>query len=181
MKNQQNRETITLGGGCFWCTEAVFAALKGVISVTPGYAGGESENPTYEEVCSGNTGHAEVVQICFDPLVINLEMLLRVFFAAHDPTTPNRQGADVGTQYRSVIFYENESQKSLAMRMIQEIDRGGEYEQPICTELTLLNRFYPAELVHMRFYEQNSEIPYCQWVIKPKLKKILSLFADLHR
>ncbi len=169
-------EIATLGGGCFWCLEAVFEQLQGVISVKSGYAGGKTENPTYEQVCSGTTGHTEVVQISFDPTKITYRELLEVFFVIHDPTTLNRQGADVGTQYRSVIFYRSPEQKKVAQEMIRELDASGTWDKPIVTAVEEFRNFYPAEDYHQGYYRHNSTQPYCQAVISPKLVKFRKKF-----
>ena len=163
-------EKATLGGGCFWCVEAVFERMEGVRSVVSGYAGGSRENPTYEEVCSGTTGHAEVVQITFDPESVSYEELLETFWQAHDPTTPNRQGADVGTQYRSVIFTHSEAQRAAAEASRNEIAK--KFERPIVTEIAPLERFYEAEEYHQDYFEKNPNAPYCVFVIQPKLRKL---------
>ncbi len=162
-------ESTTLGGGCFWCVEAVYTRTDGVVSATPGYAGGTTENPTYEEVCSGRTGHAEVVRVEFDPAVISREDVLRLFFRAHDPTTLNRQGNDVGTQYRSVIFYEGDDQRVAAEAVRAEVDAGS---GKVVTEIEPLERFYPAEAYHRDYYDTNPRAGYCRLVIAPKLKKL---------
>ena len=176
-------QVVVFGGGCFWCTEAVFKELKGVISVMPGYAGGPSTSsgqvPTYEQVCSGKTGHAEVIRIEYNPAEVTFRNLLTVFFASHDPTTLNRQGADVGTQYRSVILYTNESQKTEAEAFIKEINASHGEGQPIVTELKPLGEFYEAEEYHRNYYERNADQMYCQVVINPKLRKVQQEFADL--
>jgi peptide-methionine (S)-S-oxide reductase len=163
-------EQATLGAGCFWCVEAVFQRLPGVVSVMPGYAGGAKANPTYQEVCTGKTGHAEVAQVTYDPTKIGYEKLLEVFWEAHDPTTLNRQGADVGTQYRSVIFYHDEKQKLAAVKSKAEAQK--QFDDPIVTEVTPLNAFYKAENYHQNYYNNNPNAPYCVFVIKPKLKKL---------
>ena len=163
-------ELATFGGGCFWCVEAVFERLDGVQSVVAGYAGGTTLNPTYKQVCSGTTGHAEVAQISFDPAKISYRQLVDLFWDAHDPTTMNRQGADVGTQYRSVIFYHNEDQKLIAELSKQEAQKN--FTQAIVTEIQPLTKFYPAENYHQDYYRNNPLAPYCQFVIKPKLKKL---------
>jgi methionine-S-sulfoxide reductase len=165
-------ETITLGGGCFWCIEGAFRTVKGVRSVISGYAGGQLENPTYKAVCTGETGHAEVVQIEFDTQLVDLELLFKVFFTVHDPTTLNRQGADVGTQYRSVIFFHDEDQQVLANHFIRELDQAGYWADPIVTEVSLLEAFYEAEDYHQNYYAQHSSERYCQLVIRPKLEKL---------
>ncbi|MGE5217448.1 MAG: peptide-methionine (S)-S-oxide reductase MsrA [Chloroflexota bacterium] len=167
------------GGGCFWCTEAVFDELRGVHSVLSGYAGGATKNPTYEQVCSGRTGHAEVIQVEFDPGEISFRDLMTVFFATHDPTTLNRQGNDVGTQYRSAIFYADEGQKREAAAFIKELDEGKIFKAPIVTTLEPLVDFYPAEDYHQKFYANNPYQPYCQYMIPPKLGKLHKQFAAL--
>lgn len=171
-------ETATLGGGCFWCLEAVFQQLEGVRSVQSGYSGGARKNPSYEQVCSGATGHAEVVQVQFDPSVTSFREVLQVFFATHDPTTRNRQGADVGTQYRSVIFYDSAKQKQTAEDVIGEIDQAGVFGNPVVTELSPLTAFYPAENYHNDYYRSNPKQPYCQYVIDPKVSKFRMQFFD---
>lgn len=165
------QETITLGGGCFWCVEAVFDQLKGVESATSGYMGGHVPNPSYERVCTGLTGHAEVVQVKFDADVISLEDILNVFFTTHDPTTLNRQGADVGTQYRSAIFYHTEEQAQTAQDTIKRITDAGLWDDPIVTEVTAASEFYPAEDYHHNYFERNPEQGYCRVVIAPKIAK----------
>lgn len=166
-------ERVTFGGGCFWCIEAVFQRLKGVKSVVSGYAGGKGANPTYEQICEGNTGHAEVIQIEFDPKVLSFGKLMEVFFAAHDPTTLNRQGADRGTQYRSIILTENDAQKAAAEKA--KVAAKSEYKDPIVTEITPLTAFYKAEAYHQNYFNQNAgKNPYCTAVIQPKLQKLLS-------
>jgi peptide-methionine (S)-S-oxide reductase len=171
MTAQPARELATLGGGCFWCLEAVFKDLRGVDSVVSGYAGGEVENPSYEQVCGGGTGHAEVVQIAFDPNVVTYRDLLDVFFTIHDPTTRDRQGADVGPQYRSIILYHSPEQQAEAERAIAELKPKGLWRAPIVTELAPLESFYPAEAYHQDYYEQNPRQRYCQIVIAPKVAK----------
>lgn len=171
-------ETATLGGGCFWCVEAIFQDLAGVQQVVSGYAGGTVENPTYQQVCTGTTGHAEVVQITFDPEVISFEDLLYIFWRTHDPTTLNRQGADVGTQYRSVIFYHDEEQKASAEKSKQEAEASGLWPDPIVTEITPFSNFYQAEDYHHDFYRQNPNQPYCRAVIDPKVRKFKKEFQD---
>lgn len=168
--NSMAQEKATLGAGCFWCVEAVFERIPGVQSVVAGYAGGSKPNPTYEEVCSGNTGHAEVAQITFDPSIVSFEKILEVYWKAHDPTTMNRQGADVGTQYRSVVFYDGEKQKLAAERSKKEAQRY--FEDPIVTEVQPLKEFYKAENYHQDYYKNNPNAPYCTFVIRPKLKKL---------
>ncbi len=171
-------ETATLGGGCFWCVEAVLQPLRGVKEVVSGYAGGHVPNPTYREVCAGRTGHAEVVQVAFDPDAIAYADLLRVFFATHDPTTPNRQGADVGTQYRSVVFYHDDAQRAAAEAVIAELEAEGVFDAPIVTEVAPLDTFYPAEAYHQDYYRANPDKPYCQAVIAPKVAKLRARYFD---
>ncbi len=168
----------TLGGGCFWCIEAVFVELKGVAKVESGYAGGTVKNPTYRDVCSGLTGHAEVTQITFDPSVVSFKEILQVFFTVHDPTTLNRQGADVGTQYRSVIFYHDEEQKEMARQVIAEINAAKIWSNPIVTEVVPYTEFYKAEGYHQNYYANNPGQPYCQVVIAPKVVKFRKQFRD---
>lgn len=169
-QNDSKRDAATFGAGCFWCVEAVFERLPGVISVTAGYTGGHRPNPTYEQVCTGTTGHAEVAQIVFDPSKISYEKLLKVFWEAHDPTTMNRQGADTGTQYRSAIFYNSDTQKAIAGGSRAEAQKG--FEDPIVTEITPLEVFYKAENYHQDYFRNNPNAPYCRFVIEPKLKKL---------
>lgn len=172
-------ETATLGGGCFWCLEAVFEQLQGVTQVVSGYAGGTAANPTYEQVCSGRTGHAEVVQVTFDPQVLSYRQLLEVFFAVHDPTTLNRQGADIGTQYRSVVFTHSPEQRQTAEALVAELNRQGVWDRPIVTQVAPLEAFYPAEEYHQGYYRENPQQGYCRVVISPKLAKFRQLFAPL--
>ena len=169
-------ETATFGSGCFWCTEAVFQQLKGVSSVVSGYSGGHVETPTYQQVCTGRTGHAEVCQIQFDPEQISYEELLEVFFNTHDPTTSNRQGNDVGTQYRSVIFYHSEEQRKTAERVKAELDNGGTWKNPIVTEIVPFEQFYKAEDYHQNYFRTNPTEGYCRMVIAPKLNKFEKVF-----
>lgn len=171
-------ELATFGSGCFWCTEAIFQRLNGVIKVESGYSGGTVPNPTYEAVCTGKTGHAEVCQITFDPKLITYTELLEVFWKTHDPTTLNRQGNDVGTQYRSVIFYHNDLQKELAEKYKSKLDQSGAYEKPIVTEITKFKNFYKAEDYHQNYYNNNSFQPYCSFVITPKVDKFEKVFRD---
>ena len=171
-------ELATLGGGCFWCTEAVFKQIDGVIETVVGYSGGDVENPTYELVCTGTTGHAEVCQIKFNPEKISYQELLEIFFKTHDPTTLNRQGADVGTQYRSVIFYHNEIQKNLAINFIKNLERDGVFSKPIVTQLEPLKNFYRAEEYHQNYFEKNPYSTYCIFVVAPKVDKTKKLFKD---
>lgn len=172
----QTLETAIFGGGCFWCTEAVFASLKGVVSVEPGYSGGTVPNPTYDQVCSGNTGHAEATKITFDPAQITYNDLLTVFFATHDPTTLNRQGADVGTQYRSAIFFMSPEQEQEAKAFIEKLNQDG---KKVVTEVTPFTEFYPAEDYHKNYYENHKDQPYCEAVISPKLEKLQAKFSEL--
>ena len=168
--------TATFGGGCFWCTEAVYKGMDGVRSIVSGYAGGHTKNPTYKEVCTGETGHAEVTQIAYDPARISYEKLLEVFWAAHDPTTLNKQGNDVGTQYRSVIFYHDEAQREAAVKSRADLAASGAFKNPIVTEIKPLTTFYPAEDYHQDYYKNNPNQPYCHFVIRPKLEKLEKKF-----
>lgn len=180
MKNMTNDHTekITLGGGCYWCIEAVFQMLNGVIKVESGFSGGKVKNPTYKEVCSGTTGHAEVVQITFDNTKTSIEEILKVFFTVHDPTTLNRQGADEGTQYRSAIFYHNQNQYKIAKGIIDELNKVKAYPKPIVTELTAFTMFYKAEAYHQNYYNDNKSEPYCRMVIQPKIEKFEKVFKN---
>lgn len=171
-------EKATLGGGCFWCTEAVYLQLKGVVDVKPGYSGGHVKNPTYNEVCTGNTGHAEVVQITFDPEIVSFSEILEVFFVTHDPTTLNRQGNDVGTQYRSAIFFHSEKQKQTALEIIKALEKEKAYKNPIVTEVTAFDTFYVAEDYHINYFARNKNQPYCQYVVAPKVEKFQKVFKD---
>lgn len=176
--NGEKTDTATFGTGCFWCTEAVFEQLNGVLSVTSGYSGGKTPNPTYKAVCTGETGHAECVQVVYEPNKISFEELLEVFFQVHDPTTLNRQGADVGTQYRSVVFFHNDEQKQKAEFYKGELDKSGAYNKPIVTEIAPFSTFYVAENYHQEYYELNKNTnPYCSVVIRPKLEKFEKVFA----
>jgi peptide-methionine (S)-S-oxide reductase len=166
-------ETATLAGGCFWCTEAIFNRLKGVTSVVPGYAASKVANPSYEAVCTGRTDAAEAVQITYDPETIPYETLLDIFWHTHDPTTLNRQGNDIGTQYRSAIFYQNEQQKQAALASKEALEKSGAYSKPIVTEITPFTNFYPAEDYHQDYYDRNRSQPYCMFVIDPKVQKLL--------
>ena len=170
--NTKSLEQATLGAGCFWCVEAVFERLNGVVDVRSGYTGGSTENPTYKEICTGKTGHAEVVQIDYDPMKISFGKLLNIFWGSHDPTTLNRQGVDVGSQYRSAIFYDTEKQKETADKSKDNVDKSGLYTGPIITEITPLRKFYIAENYHQDYFRVNPNAPYCQLVIKPKLEKL---------
>lgn len=175
---EKKDEIVVFGGGCFWCTEAVFLELKGVVSVVPGYAGGHTANPTYRQVCTGNTGHAEVVKVQFDADQIAYHRLLEVFFATHDPTTLNRQGADRGTHYRSIILYTVDDQREQAEAFIRELDSSGSKRDPIVTEVAQLERFYEADPDHIEFYVNNPAMMYCQIVIRPKVEKVRREFAE---
>jgi methionine-S-sulfoxide reductase len=177
-KPPEGLESVTFGSGCFWCTEAVFSELKGVTSAFSGYSGGTVENPTYEQVCTGRTGHAEVVQVTYDPKVIKFSDLLAVFWQTHDPTTLNAQGADHGTQYRSAIFYHTEEQKKEAEYYKKKLDESGAFRAPLVTEITKFEKFYPAEDYHQEYYAANPEQGYCRMVIAPKLEKFHKAFAD---
>ena len=170
------REIATLGGGCFWCVEAIYRDVNGVEKVEPGYAGGTTENPTYEQVCSGATGHAEVAQVTFDPAIISFDDLLYIFWRVHDPTTLNRQGADVGTQYRSVMFYHTDEQKRVAEKSKRETDAAALWPDPIVTEITPFTAFYKAESYHQNYFVMNPNQPYCRIVIDPKVKKFRRKF-----
>ncbi|NHN89680.1 peptide-methionine (S)-S-oxide reductase MsrA [Acetobacter conturbans] len=172
-------ETAVLGGGCFWCAEAVFLSLRGVLSVRPGYAGGSTDRPTYEQVCSGLTGHAEVVEIIFDPTIMPYEQLLRVFFTLHDPTTLNRQGNDVGTQYRSIIFWTSEQQRESAIVVGREIEQSDMWGAPIVTKIEPLTIFWPAEAKHQDYFRRNPGTGYCQAVVAPKVMKMRKIFSQL--
>jgi peptide-methionine (S)-S-oxide reductase len=172
-------DTATFANGCFWCTEAIFEELKGVKSAVSGYSGGHTKNPTYKEVCSGETGHAECIQVVFDPTAISFEELLEVFWKTHDPTTLNRQGNDIGTQYRSAIFYHSEEQKNKSLEYKKALDQSGAWSNPIVTEISPFTVFYPAENYHQQYFELNGNSnPYCQFVIQPKLEKFRKVFAD---
>ncbi|HLL16366.1 MAG TPA: peptide-methionine (S)-S-oxide reductase MsrA [Pyrinomonadaceae bacterium] len=174
----QNEEVATLAGGCFWCLEAVFADLRGVARVVSGYSGGHVENPTYRAVCDGTTGHAEVVQITFDPQVVSYSQLLEVFFTIHDPTTLNRQGGDVGTQYRSAIFYHSPEQRDAATEVIITLDAARVWDAPIVTQIVPFEVFYPAEDYHQEYYQNNASQPYCQAVIAPKVSKFRQKYLE---
>ena len=179
MNTDQNIKIAVFANGCFWCTEAVFSMLKGVISVKPGYTGGNVENPTYEQVGNGNTGHAEAIEIKYDASVISYDDLLAVYFNTHDPTTVNRQGNDIGTQYRSVIFFSDDEQKNKAESLIKELNDSHAYDKPVVTEVQPLQKFYEAEDYHHDYYKNNKEQGYCQLVIAPKLEKLQKRFANL--
>lgn len=176
--SSQNLQKATFGAGCFWCVETVFQELKGVQKVTSGYEGGHTKNPTYKEICTGTTGHAEVIQVEFDANVVSYKKLLEVFWSVHDPTTLNRQGNDRGTQYRSVVFYHSEDQKIQAEHYKSELDKSGAFDNPIVTEITASSTFYPAETYHQNYYNDNKSQPYCQFVITPKVEKFRKVFAE---
>lgn len=176
--NSKEFKKATFGGGCFWCTEAVFKQIDGVISTEVGYAGGHTENPTYEQVCAGKTGHAEVCQIVFDPEKITYDELLEIFFKTHDPTTLNRQGADIGTQYRSIIFYHDEEQKNMALNFISKLERSGKYTNQIVTQVESLKNYYRAEEYHQNYFEKNPYAAYCVYVVAPKVDKTKKLFKE---
>jgi len=175
---EKNLEEIVLAGGCFWCTEAVFRRVEGVEEVIPGYTGGHIKNPAYREVCSGRTGHAEGVKISYDPRRVSVYNLFELFFATHDPTTLNRQGNDVGTQYRSAIFYTNAQQQSAAVDFINKLEEEGVFDSPVVTEVQAMDVFYRAEEDHLEYYDRNKSQPYCTFVIAPKIKKIEKYFSD---
>ncbi len=176
--NLSSYDTITLGGGCFWCVDAVYEMLDGVIKVESGFSGGTVKNPSYREVCTGSTGHAEVVQIIFDKSKTSVDEILKVFFTVHDPTSLNRQGDDVGTQYRSVIFYRNDNQYKIAKSIIDDLNNNHVYLKPIVTQLVPFTAFYKAEDYHQDYYNQNKDAPYCRMVIQPKLEKFEKVFKD---
>ncbi len=176
--SEKNYEQITLGGGCFWCLEAPYQQLSGVKEVVSGYMGGKIKNPTYREVCSGLTGHAEVVRITYDPSEISMEKILEVFWTIHDPTTPNRQGNDVGSQYRSAIFYHSPEQGRIAKDYIKKLDSAGAFDKPIVTEVKEAEVFYPAEDYHQDYYINNPSQPYCTFIVKPKVEKVKRIFAE---
>lgn len=177
-KTESELETATLANGCFWCSEAIFKRLKGVKSVLPGYSGGVVENPSYDQVCTGKTGHAESIEIQFDPKIISFEKILDIFWHTHDPTTLNRQGNDVGTQYRSAIFYHDEKQKEIAEKSRKELEKRGVYKNPVVTEITPFKKFYVAEDYHKNYYDNHQDAPYCNFVIDPKISKLLQQHED---
>lgn len=178
MNTENKFETATLANGCFWCTEAVFQRLKGVIKVESGYSGGHLENPTYRQVCTGQTGHAECLQITFDTAIISFEDLLKVFWETHDPTTLNRQGNDVGTQYRSTIFYHNEAQKEWAIHSKKMLEESNLFKKPVVTTIVPFEKFYPAEKEHYDYYNRNPEQAYCRFVVRPKVEKLQNKFPE---
>ena len=171
-------DTATFGAGCFWCVEAVFQNLEGVEKVVSGYTGGSISNPSYKEVCSGTTGHAEVCQIIYNPQKISFEQLLEAFWGTHDPTTLNKQGNDVGTQYRSAVFYHSDSQRTIAEEYKAQLNKSGTWSNPIVTEISAFTKFYPAEDYHQNYFNQNGEQPYCQFVVRPKVEKFKKMFKD---
>jgi peptide-methionine (S)-S-oxide reductase len=177
-ENSDDLEVVTLASGCFWCTEAVFKRVNGVISAVSGYSGGPVDNPSYNQVCSGRTGHAEAVQVKFDPKIISLEQILEIFWYTHDPTTLNRQGNDVGTQYRSAVFYNSQSQKDIALKIKNDLESKKVYQNPIVTEITPFKNFYQAEEYHKDYYDNNKTVPYCSYVIDPKISKLLTKFSS---
>jgi peptide-methionine (S)-S-oxide reductase len=177
-ENRIDYETATLANGCFWCSEAIFKRLKGIKSVLPGYSGGQVKNPSYEQVCSGRTGHAEAIQIKFDPKIIDIEKILDIFWRTHDPTTLNRQGNDVGTQYRSAIFYHDLKQKEIAEKSKSELENEGTYKDPIVTEITPYSDFYVAEDYHKNYYDEHRNAPYCSYTIDPKVHKLLVNYGN---
>jgi peptide-methionine (S)-S-oxide reductase len=177
-QKNENLALATFGSGCFWCTEAVFLNVEGVEKVASGYSGGKVKNPTYKEVCSGLTGHAEVIQLTYDPSKVSYDQLLEIFWGTHDPTTLNRQGADEGTQYRSVIFYHNDEQKTIAEAYKKKLDESGAFDKPIVTEISPISTFYIAEDYHQNYYNLNGNAPYCSFVIRPKLDKFKKVFKD---
>ena len=177
-RGNNTKQIATLANGCFWCTEAIFKRLKGVKSVLPGYSGGVVKNPSYDEVCTGKTGHAESIQIEFDPTVIPYEKILDVFWHTHDPTTLNRQGNDVGTQYRSAIFYHDQKQKEIAEKSKRDLEKAGVYKNPIVTEITPFKNFYVAEDYHKDYYEKHQDAPYCSFVINPKVHKLIEKYGN---
>ncbi len=181
MSIENNIEIAILGNGCFWCTEAVFQLVKGVISVESGYSGGDTENPTYKEICTGTTNHAECLKVTFDNSIISFEDLLKIFWETHDPTTPNRQGNDVGTQYRSIIFYQNDIQKVVAENFKEQLNKMGTFKNPIVTIIAPFTKFYKAEDYHQNYYNLNGSAPYCQFVVRPKVEKFNKYFEKFKR
>ncbi|WP_033417752.1 peptide-methionine (S)-S-oxide reductase MsrA [Cytophaga aurantiaca] len=176
--NTAQLDTATFGNGCFWCTEAIFQDIKGVVKVTSGYSGGTVVNPTYKQICTGTTGHAEALQIIFNPAIVSYSELLQMFWYSHDPTTLNQQGNDVGTQYRSVIFYHNSEQKKEAEFYKKKLEEEKVFDKPIVTEITAFQKFYPAEDYHQNYYKENGAQPYCMYIIRPKLEKFKKVFGD---
>lgn len=176
--DSKNLDTAVVGGGCFWCTEAQYLLLDGVVSVTSGYSGGTVKNPSYKEVCNGTTGHAEVVRISYDTTKLNYADVLQAFFTSHDPTQLNRQGNDIGTQYRSVIFYSSDEQRKIAEEIKNDLDKSGAYQDPVVTEISPLKEFYKAEDYHQNYFNQNGDQPYCQFVVAPKVEKFKKVFES---
>ena len=179
MENKNILEKVAFGGGCFWCTEAVFKSIKGISKVLPGYAGGHTENPTYDQVCTGRTGHAEVVYLEYNPAQVNFKDLLTVFFGSHDPTTKDRQGNDVGSQYRSVIFFTTEDQRQEIEKFIEELNSSNSFGEPIVTGIEMLAKFYEAENYHKDYFANHKNAPYCELIINPKLEKVQKNFSNL--
>lgn len=177
-KNKTDHETATFANGCFWCSEAIFKRLNGIKSVLPGYSGGQVKNPTYEQVCTGGTGHAESIQIEFDPKVMNFEKILDIFWRTHDPTTLNRQGNDIGTQYRSAIFYHDLKQKEIAEKSKRDLENEGVYKDPVVTEIAPFSDFYVAEDYHKNYYDEHRDAPYCSYIIDPKVHKLLLNYGN---
>ena len=177
-KDSTGLDVITLASGCFWCTEAIFKRVNGVISVVSGYSGGSVDNPTYDEVCTGRTGHAEAVQVQYDPKIVSLESILEIYWYTHDPTTLNRQGNDAGTQYRSAVFYHSPNQKEIALKVKNDLENKRVYSDPIVTEITSFSNFYQAEEYHKDYYDNNRSAPYCNYVIDPKVTKLLTKFSS---
>jgi peptide-methionine (S)-S-oxide reductase len=177
-KNKTDHETATFANGCFWCSEAIFKRLNGIKSVLPGYSGGQVKNPTYEQVCTGRTGHAESIQIEFDPKVMNFEKILDIFWRTHDPTTLNRQGNDIGTQYRSAIFYHDLKQKEIAEKSKRDLENEGVYKDPVVTEIAPFSGFYVAEDYHKNYYDEHRDAPYCSYIIDPKVHKLLLNYGN---
>ena len=177
-ENKTDHETATFANGCFWCSEAIFKRLNGIKSVLPGYSGGQVENPTYEQVCTGGTGHAESIQIEFDPKVMNFEKILDIFWRTHDPTTLNRQGNDIGTQYRSAIFYHDLKQKEIAEKSKRDLENEGVYKDPVVTEIAPFSGFYVAEDYHKNYYDEHRDAPYCSYIIDPKVHKLLLNYGN---
>ena len=177
-ENKTDHETATFANGCFWCSEAIFKRLNGIKSVLPGYSGGQVKNPTYEQVCTGGTGHAESIQIEFDPKVMNFEKILDIFWRTHDPTTLNRQGNDIGTQYRSAIFYHDLKQKEIAEKSKRDLENEGVYKDPVVTEIAPFSGFYVAEDYHKNYYDENRDAPYCSYIIDPKVHKLLLNYGN---
>jgi peptide-methionine (S)-S-oxide reductase len=181
MEKNKNLETVVLGGGCFWCLEAVYSHVKGVSDVVSGYAGGQTGDPAYEQVSSGKTGHAEVVEIKFDSEIISLENILHIFFTVHDPTTLNRQGSDIGTQYRSIVLYQNENQRGVVEKIMQKLAEEKVWDDSIVTDVKPLEKFFPAEDYHQKYFQKNPEQAYCQVIVEPKIAKFREKYSDLYK